>query len=182
MFHRKKKSHRFGMTWGWYMMREFHIFLRTIPLSVCVCYALNVALCGKVWVWLNMCVKMYMCVTMCVSRRRSEPFCLSWLALILFSGLKPFFFWVANRHDTCTHADAHTLFSYLHTSSLPTAKKHHKLVPVSRIHTHTQTHTRCLVYPSFTQTTATLWETRTSKVCRNSTAGRLIWLHDSTCI
>ncbi len=64
------------------------------------------------------------CVWLCVSGRRSEPLCLSRLTLILFSGLK-LFFWVANRHDTCTHTDAHTLFSYLHSSSLPTAKMHH---------------------------------------------------------
>ncbi len=131
----KKESHRFSTTWGWVNDDKSFCFcvnftFKGVCVCVCVCFAVHscafdVGLCEKVWwVWLNACVKMYMCVTMCVSGRRSELLCLSWLTLIMFSGLK-LFSWVANRHDTCTHADAHTLFSYLHSSSLPTAKTHH---------------------------------------------------------
>lgn len=144
VFHRKKVTQVWNDLRLIYDERIWHFSVNHSFKGLCVCYAilhscsLKVALCGKVWVWLNMCVKMYMCVTMCVSRRRSEPFCLSWLALILFSGLKPFFLSCQQTWHMYTRRRSHTLYIFTHQQS-----SHSKEAPQTGPSlTHTHTHRR----------------------------------------
>lgn len=112
------------MTWSALTQRNWLKGVHSSSLSVgksgrIGCMFKNVYVCNHLYTW-----------------RRSEPSCLSWLTLILFSGLKPFS-WAANRHDPCTHRNTHTpaLFILTHQTS-----SQEKSPQTGRSRTYSRTH------------------------------------------